>query len=39
MWGKGDDDTVLLIPKVYWIMFSRPVNNSGVREIFLDKML
>lgn len=34
---KEGGDIVLLIPKVYWIMFSRPVNSSGVRATFLGR--
>lgn len=36
---KSDDDIVLIILKVYWIMFSRPMNSLGVRETFLGKRL
>lgn len=39
MGRKGDDDIVLLIPKVYWVMFSRPMNRSSVTETFIGKRL
>lgn len=34
---KEDDDTFLLVTKLYGLMYSRPVNSRAVRETFLGR--